>query len=263
MRFPGTSAMLKLLLAAAISAPCHAAPRTNELVGAVETFRVAYFAWDADGLQDAADRTAALCRRNPRWAPAQYWCAVCEFHLALQAAERKDGASRKAAAGHLDRAETCLERLLELDPGHGEAHALLGAVQGMRIAGNRLSAVWRGPAVKRHQGRALKLAGGNPRVHYLAGCSFFHAPALLGGRRKGLKHFHAAEKLYAAEQAATPHPLAPRWGRSSCYAFLGKTYEDEGKRERAVDYYRRCLAINPRNRIAIKGLAALEKEETP
>jgi len=39
----------------------------------------------------------------------------------------------------------------------------------------------------------------------------------------------AAEELVAGEAGRPAGPLEPRWGRSSCLAFIGKTYGALGK----------------------------------
>ena len=59
-----------------------------------------------------------------------------------------------------------------------------------------------------------------------------------------------AEKLYATEAEKAGGPLEPRWGRSSCLAFIGKTYDALGKPTEAEKYFRRALELNPQDRLA-------------
>ena len=50
-------------------------------------------------------------------------------------------------------------------------------------------------------------------------------------------------------------PLEPRWGRSTCLTFTGRTYELLGEPTRAADYFRRALAQHPADHEAKAGLA--------
>jgi len=262
MRFLLCCAILKLVLTAA--PPAAAAPRaadTHRLAEAAAVFHAAVRRWDGAGLREAAGITAGVRDRAPDWPAAHYWNAVCEFHLALRDADHEDKATRRAAGRRLDRAEAALDRLLELDPSHGEGHALLASVLGLRLAEHPLTAAWRGFRVKRHEKRGQEAAPRNPRVWYLAGCSFYHAPSILGGRDKGLRYFEKADALFREEAGTAAGPLDPRWGHDSCLAFLGRIYEQQGENARAARAYRDALEANPHNRIAAAALSALGNKE--
>ena len=111
---------------------------------------------------------------------------------------------------------------------------------------------WRGAA---NFHRLLFLLGepdtpDNPRVLYLDGMSRFYGPSLLGGKSQALELLLAAEKLFAAEAGKPADPVEPRWGRSTCLVYIGRTYEALGKPAEAEAYYRKALAVNPRDRLA-------------
>lgn len=161
----------------------------------------------------------------------------------------------------LAEAQESLERAVSEDPQDGEAHALLASVIGMRIAEHPLTSIWRGRAVMRHRKEALKLAPRSPRVHYLTGSSYYHAPAILGGRDRSLEYFLTAEPLFEEEALEPPDPLAPRWGRESCLSFIALVYEEQGNTQEALAYFRKALNVNPKDRLAREGLDRLSSTE--
>ena len=61
--------------------------------------------------------------------------------------------------------------------------------------------------------------------------------------------------MYLNHWRLAAKPFEPRWGRSSCLTFIGKTYEQLGEPIKAADYFRRALAEHPADHIAKDGLA--------
>lgn len=228
-----------------------------ELAAAVAFFHEAYAAWDGAGFGVAADRFDAVAERQPTSAAAHYWRGAALFHRCLYRLGTTGGKADRALGRDLEAAETALAGAVALEPGNGEAHALLATVIGLRIAANPMTAIWRGPAVMNHKNRALALAPRSPRVQYLLGSSYYHAPAILGGREQSLKYFLAAVPLFEEERRQPAAAAAPRWGYNSCLAFIGRWYEDAGDKVAAADYYRQALAVNPRDGLAKEGLGRL------
>jgi len=254
--------MKKLVLITAISLLLAAEAGGEEpppLSEPVAEFRAAYSAWDGGGFRRAAERLAGAGEREPGSFPAHYWHGVARFHLALHLldGERPGREVRRA----LDAAEEALERALELDEESGESYALLSAITGLRIGLNPLSGAWRGSRFQRRAERALELSPGNPRVHYLLGTNYYHAPQRMGGKEKAREHLLRAASLFEKERQTEAGPLQPRWGYDACLAFLGEVYLEEGDRQRARDYFRRTLAVNPEHGPAREKLRELETEK--
>ena len=68
----------------------------------------------------------------------------------------------------------------------------------------------------------------------------------------------AAERLFAAEAAKPGGLVEPRWGRSNCLVFIGKTYDALGKPAEVEQYFRQALELNPQDKLAH---AELEKRK--
>ena len=236
---------LALLLLVPVSAW---ADNVNSLtVTGIAEFTEAYQAWAGNGFRKAA-ATFALA---PDSFTNQYWRGTADFHRLLFLLGEPDTTNnRHLSAQALEETITSLERAVQLRPESGESHALLGTVYGMSIAANPVRAVWLGPRVMSQEKQARKLSPDNPRVLYLDGMSRFYGPSLLGGKSQALELLLAAEKLFEAEAGKPAGPVEPRWGRSTCLVYIGRTYEALGKPAEAEAYYRKALAVNPRDRLA-------------
>jgi hypothetical protein len=234
--------------------PAIAAP-TNALATGVVAFGAAFDAWSYEGFVAAAEAFSAEGQACQTSFPAFYWQGVAEFHAALWCQRQEGAGARDRAAERVRRAGVALESALRLRPDDAECHALVSTLIGMQIADHPGSALWRGPRVVRHQRLALRYGPGNPRVHYLIGCNYYHAPAPLGDRQQALAHFLEAEPLFDREATTPADLLQPRWGRSSCLTFIGILHEESGDRAGADLYYRKALQANPRDQLAQEALA--------
>lgn len=236
-----------------------AAGSTNGLAQGVKAFNAAFDAWSYEGFVGAAGTFAAEAQANPTSFPAFYWRGVSDFHAVLWCGRQEGPGARERAERHLQLALKSFESALLLKPGDAECHALLSALTGMQIARHPSSAIWRGPRTLRHQRLALRTGQDNPRVHYLIGCGYYHAPSILGDRKQALAHFMRAEPLFEKE-AAQPQGLAqPLWGRSTCLTFIGTLHEEAGDRVKAEQYYQKALQANPHDQLAQQAWADRKK----
>jgi tetratricopeptide (TPR) repeat protein len=226
------------------------------MVAGVKEFTAAYKDWDGGRFGAAAELFRQATTNAPVSATNYYWLGAAQFHLMLQLRSLPPSNSRETqTAAALAAALRALEAAVELDPQHAESHALLGTLYGMKIDGNLLRAARFGPRIARHQKKALALGAQNPRVHYLLGTCQFHTARKPAAQREALDTFLAAEKLFEAEARRPAGLLEPRWGRSSCLTFIGRTYELLGQRAEAAVYFRRALAEHPADFVAKEGLA--------
>ena len=251
---PMPRSMPLMMLCAALLA--QADERANRLVGAgVAEFNAAYQAWDGARFAAASDLFHQAVSHAPASSAALYWLGTTEFHRMLRLETEVSTRARKSEVDAArEAALRALTRAVQLDERHAESHALLGTLYGMKIGGSLLRAAQYGPRVQKHCKKALELGADNPRVRYLIGTCQFHVAKRPAARREALATFLEAEKLFVLEARRPAGPLEPRWGRSSCLTFIGRTYEALGERAEAADVFRRALAEHPADHWAKEGL---------
>jgi tetratricopeptide (TPR) repeat protein len=246
-----------VLLALATMAPADRA--ADDLIAdGIGEFSEAFRKWDAGGFTKAAETFRLAVGKDRGSVAAHYWRGTALFHLMLHATHKPDGkpdlkTANAAAAG----AESAFGSALAIDPDHGESHAMLGTLCGMKIKGGLVASIRHGPRVQEHMKKALAAGATNPRVRYLLGAGQFHTARDQAGKLEALDNLLTAEKLFSHESKRAAAPLAPRWGRSSCMTFIGKVYEATGKSAEAVTYYRKALAMHPADHPAADGVRRL------
>jgi tetratricopeptide (TPR) repeat protein len=241
--------MIRQLAIFALALPAIAA---SPIDTGVAEFTAAYQVWDGAGFAKAAATLAAA----PESSTNQYWRGVAEFHRLLWLLGETN---RTETAKALETTITVLQRAVQLDPNHGESHALLSATYGLSIGANPSRGLWLGKRLMDQEKLARKLSPENPKVLYLVGINRFYGPSLLGGKNEGLKLLLAAEKLFEAEDGKPSGPVEPRWGRSACLVYIGKTYDALGKSAEAEEYFRKALTLNPQDKLAKSELEKRKK----
>jgi tetratricopeptide (TPR) repeat protein len=235
-------------------------PAERLTVAGIAEFTVAYKDWDAQRFRAAADLFRRASTNAPATATNYYWLGVAEFHRMLQLQTAPGAATNTVAANAaMDAALAALQSAVRLDERHAESHALLGTIYGMKIDGNLLRAARFGPRVGQHQRKALEFGAQNPRVRYLLGTCQFHTAKQRPAQEEALATLLLADKLFAIEAQQAAGPLEPRWGRSSCLTFIGRTYELLGQQPEATAYFRKALAEHPADHVAQEGLARVGK----
>lgn len=236
---------------------------TNQLLATgVKEFTSAYRDWDGDRFGAAAELFRQACTNAPNSSTNFYWLGAAQFHRMLQLQNPPaPPADTVAASAALDAALAALQTAVTLDERQAESHALLGTLYGMKIKGNLLRGARYGPRVAKHQKQAMEFGAQNPRVRYLLGTCQFHTARKPAARQEALATLLAAERLFTAEAQRRAGPLEPRWGRSSCLTFIGRTYEQLGQRAEAADYFRKALAEHPADLLAREGLARITETE--
>ena len=241
--------------------------RANEksdqvMTAGIKEFTAAYKDWDGQRFGVAAKLFRQTITNAPVSCTNYYWLGAAEFHHMLQLRSLPlTPASGRTADAAMDAAVAALETAVKLDARHAESHALLGTLYGMKINGNLLRAARFGPRVGRHQKTAMQFGAQNPRVRYLLGTCQFHTATKPSAQREALATLLAADLLFAAESQRVGGSLEPRWGRSSCLTFIGRTYEQLGQRAEAADYFRKALAEHPADHVAKAGLARVAERK--
>jgi tetratricopeptide (TPR) repeat protein len=224
----------------------------------IAEFNAAWRTWDGARFWNAAEIFRKAAAKTPRSSVNHYWLGTARFHRMLQLHSLPASkAHSQAADAEMDLAMQAFETALDLDSRDAESHALLGTLYGTKIKGGMLRGIRYGPSVQDHRKQALKLGPDNPRVRYLLGAGLFHTAKDDAGRKDALKELLAAEKLFDAERKRPAKPFEPRWGRSACLTFIGRTYALLGQNTEAADYFRKALAEHPADQVAKDGLARL------
>lgn len=224
------------------------------LAGIAE-FTAAYRAWDGSRFSAAAELFRQASTNAPASCTNFCWLGTAWFHRMLQLQNAPANPTNAPAAdAAMDAAVDALKTAVKLCPGHAESHALLGTLYGMKINGSVVRAAWFGPRLARHRDQALEFGAKDPRVQYLLGMCEFHTAKKPAAWRETVTTLLAAEKLFDAEAEVAGGPLDPRWGRSSCRTFIGRTYESLGERAKAEEYFRKALAEHPVDHVAKDGL---------
>ena len=153
--------------------------------------------------------------------------------------------ARKEKQRLLKEAQQSLDRVLESEPGHAEAHALRGSVIGDRING-AFGGMVLGPKANASLDRAHELAPENPRVALQRGIGFFFTPrAFGGGLDKAIEELRRSRELFARQTADQPWP---NWGRIDALAWLGQALAKSGDRDGALAAYDEALDLEPDHR---------------
>lgn len=164
-----------------------------------------------DGLQDQADTFERIAdSQTDKWHPL-YYAAFCYVNMSFkaQSGEEKDI--------FLDKAQSLLDRALEIYPDESELMVLQGLLYQGRIQVDPKS---RGRSYSGKANKSLKKAKefnpDNPRAYYLLGLNVLHTPEALGGGSKAAcPLFTTAHEKFKSE--VPNHVLNPGWGAEENY----------------------------------------------
>lgn len=225
----------------------------------IGTFREAYRSWDGAKFWNAAESFKKAAAAQPQSSATHAWLGCAHFHRLLQLESRPETPRLRAAArGEREAAIRALERAVELDQAHAEAHAMLGTLYGMKIDGV-MDGMRYGRRVQKHQKLALEHGAKNPRVQYLLGVALLHTAKKEPDQLEALKTLLLAAALFEAEARESRPATAPTWGHDACLAFIGEAFSDLHNPAKARLYYRKALAARPSNQMAKAGLAKLNQ----
>ena len=243
--------MKRAIRAAALAFGLHAAAVTavaaqtgvdREWAAILDVLDQAVVRGDAGGIDGARDRGRRLLDgelTGRQRARVRYLLAYANWRL-LGARPDLDGDVRDELA---DEAAALLAENVAARDADVEAHALLGAVWGMKIG----SSAWRGMTLGRRAAQAFDDARAiderNPRFLLLKGLDAFHRPAMFGGGlERAERWFRSAIGHFEAQPPDLPWP---NWGRLDAHAWLGQTLARRGDPDGAREQYGIALRIEP------------------
>ncbi|MDX9972310.1 MAG: tetratricopeptide repeat protein [FCB group bacterium] len=230
----------------------------DPLETAIRRFDEGYRTWDLARMRESASLLAPLCGTDSGDYETNYWLGAVRFHILLhRLGDTANPPDRTEKLRLVDEAVSPLEEAVRLKRDDSEARALLATLLGMRIASDPASALWRGRDVMEHRRLALENGPENPRAHYLAGSAYYHMPALLGRKDKGLEFFLKAKDLFEKERGTARPYREPSWGYASCLTFIGRIHAGMGKTDDARAEFQRALELNPKDKLANECLSKL------
>ncbi|GEM_PF-726223 len=233
------------------------------LIQGIDTFNCAYNEWDEKRFQSSLSLFNEAINSGKADGLAEYWAGTVYFFLVQHDLFTGKGPKdKKQGVENAKKGIEILSKAIELAPDFSESYALRGVLRGILIKMKPSSVFSQGKMVGRDRDRAIALDKLNPRVHYLTGTSLWNAPEILGGRDKALEHLLEAERLFEREAQNTKERLLPSWGRSTCLAFIGDIFFHQKRYDRAYDYYKKALDVNPVDPLALRGIKILESSNS-
>jgi TPR repeat protein len=169
-----------------------------------------------------------------------YFLAYADYSLA-EITINKD---KPKAEEYLDEGIDYGKKALDVNSKSAETLALLGTIYGMKINLDSKDMMVLGPKSNEVIAEALGLAPDNPRVLLQAGINKMFTPEAYGGSLTGaVKLFSKAVSIF--DSSDVTDSLKPDWGRLQSLAWLGRGYVAQKNYAKAVDVYKRALAVNP------------------
>ena len=156
-----------------------------------------------------------------------YFAAYARFRQALTVPS-----NRALAQIYLEDCIAELRAVVLGQPGHAEAHALLGSCYGMSTLYSVLATVTRGLEARRQMALARRLAPDNPWVVMQDGLADWATPRLVGGDKElAMTKLERAAGLFTSALAAGSGAAA--WGASEAWQQLALRYRELGRLEAA------------------------------
>jgi tetratricopeptide (TPR) repeat protein len=212
--------------------------------------------WEAEGLQKARDLFLGLLLKQGKPSPyLQYYVALADYRLA---AFHLSSGTPAEADRFVNEGEQYLEKAMEAEPGFGEAFSLYGFLVGLEIALHQDRAMTLGFNSMASLDRGIEKDPSNPRTHLIKGMYLPYVPVEFGGGvDAAIPCLEKAIALFAGEMAADP--VKPSWGRDEAHLHMGMACKAKGETEKAKEWLKKALAINPDLGWAKSLLASLDK----
>jgi tetratricopeptide (TPR) repeat protein len=184
---------------------------------------------DRPALEKIVSELAGPAQQRPGDAAAQYRLAEAQSYLAEVALELRDRGAAKSAAEAGIRAA---ERAVQLKPGTGEYHRILGTLCGQVIPSNVLLALRYGGCARESIDKAIQLDPKSARAWLSRGVGNYYLPSSFGGGVElAIRDFQKAIELDA--------------GSADAHLWLGIALRKAQRNGEARKAIARSLELNP------------------
>jgi hypothetical protein len=230
------------LTAAALASVCLGAPHAETSWRDIETrIQYAYYTEDAAALRSLENTVAADESHDKLHG---YYAGLLAWRLAQLAAQSPSAAPGASTAQLAQRCVSAADAALAVQGDFAEALALRAACLATPLDGNGSQTGHAVHRASRDIGRALQLAGRNPRVLLLDAMSDYQlAPRLGGNKERALVKLRQAVAAFEVERAGTEH--LPGWGAAEAYLLLARDLLDHGEPVAARDALEHALLLAP------------------
>lgn len=213
--------------------------------------------WNEELLKNARDMFLnLLIKEKKENAYLLYYVALCDYRLAIYyfTSNNTGEADRYNSEG-----QQYLEKAMAADPSFGEAYALLATLLGYEIALHQEKAMTLGLKTYEYFAKAFEKEPENPRIYLLKGSSVLYTPeAFGGGAANAIEFLNKSINLF--EKESIKDPLQPSWGKEEAYTFLGMAYKQKKEFDKAKEFLKKALEVNPDFGLAHRELGQIEKE---
>jgi tetratricopeptide (TPR) repeat protein len=228
----------------------------QQIVKAKELMKKGVDTWNSELMKKARSQFLGMLAKDKQESLyLLYYIALSDYRLA----------NFYIASGEMDKAESYtkesqkyLEKAMERDPEFGELDALYASMLGFEIALHQEKAMSLGFQIFQYFSKALQKSPDNPRIHFLKGVSDLFTPEQFGGGPDAaIKTLNHCVELFEKEEIIDP--VKPSWGEEEAYTFLGMAHSQKGETEKAEEFYRKALQINPDYGLAKEELRKMKK----
>jgi len=230
------------LTAAALATVCLGAPHAETSWRDIETrIQYGYYTEDAAALRSLENTVAADESHDKLHG---YYAGLLAWRLAQLAAQSPSAAPGASTAQLAQRCVSAADAALAVQGDFAEALALRAACLATPLDANGSQTGHAAHRASRDIGRALQLAGRNPRVLLLDAMSDYQlAPRLGGNKERALVKLRQAVAAFEVERAGTEH--LPGWGAAEAYLLLARDLLDHGEPVAARDALEHALLLAP------------------
>lgn len=143
----------------------------------------------------------------------------------------------------LDEAESNAERLLKFSEYKAQAHSFLGAILSIRVGLNNIKAIYLGSKIEQHYKDAVRINPNHPDSWLEKGNLRFYSPPIFGGdNQEAITCYIKTIALFEQQ----PELKKNNWHYLHAMAWLGKAYQKEGQKEKAIAVYEKAIAYENR-----------------
>jgi|GEM_PF-555773 len=233
----------------------------QKLIQKIETakskLQTGFDTWNPEILKEARDSFLyLLLKSKEEKVYLLYYIALCNYRLNTYylSSNNTEEAEMYNAEG-----QKYLEKAMEVEPSFGELYALYAILLGHEIALHQEKAMLLGLKIYEYFVKAFEKDPDNPRINLLKGMSDLYTPeAYGGGADNAIKTLEKSVTLFEKEDIKDP--IKPSWGKEEAYTFLGIAYKQKKDYEKAREFLKKALEINPNFGLAAKELTEIENK---